>query len=539
MGSPDVSPYVDPTIYDQQPADIYDASVAYARASLPEWTPTVGSIEDALLQAASGVSGELLGALNRTTSSITEAVLQMFQIERLTGTKPTAVLQLALSDDVGHTLKKGTRFGWFDSGGSDPVLYVFESTVDVVAARLSTSMSVPVQGILNEEYPMLAAGAFIRVLSAVPWIDTAILEEDLDVGTNPETDVEYFARAIGLLGSYSQALVLPKQFEQYLLAKYVDVFRVKAYSRLAVVDQYDGVPRNDLVAETRPTNGYLTIYACGLNGASLSVEKSKAMAADLMGRGVAGLQIDIVPPHIVPIDVNATIICSAGYSATVVTASVNTALLKYLTPNYWSWGDTIFYNEVITAINNVVGVARVEDLSIVVSMPNHVVGIPLEDVVAFTGKGVVNGCVVSDGASGMSVSVAAGTVQPSFAIGYVNVAPASRTFTAANATNPRIDIIEVNTSGVIAVKTGVAAIVPVEPEPTTNSIKLAAVSIPAGTTNILPAMISDRRAFVNAYTDPGGAWPVGSLDVSGADLAFTRYGSLPDATVSVTARALG
>ena len=79
---------------------------------------------------------------------------------------------------------------------------------------------------------------------------------------------------------------------------------------------------------------------------------------------------------------------------------------------------------------------------------------------------------------------------------------------------------------------------PVEPEPTIDSIKLAAVSIPAGVTNILPAMISDRRAFVNAYTDPGGAWPVGSLDVSGADLAFTRYGSLPDATISVTARAL-
>jgi hypothetical protein len=422
MASPDVSPYVDPTIYDQQPSDIYDASVAYARAALPEWTPTVGSIEDALLQAASGVSGELLGALNRTTSSITEAVLQMFEIERLAGARPTAVLELALSDEDGHTLKKGTRFGWLDAGGTDSILYVFESTEDVFVGKLNTSMTVPVQGILNERYPVLEAGTFIRVLSAIPWIDTAILDEDLNAGSDPETDAEYFARAIGKLSSYSQALVLPKQFEQYLLAQYPDVYRVKAYSRLAVVGKYNDLPRTDLIAETLPANGYLTIYACGLNGASFSVEKSRAMASDLMQRAVAGLQIDIVPPHLVPIDVNVTIICSAGYPTRVVTDSVNAALSKYLTPNYWSWGDTIFYNEVVTAINNVAGVARVEDLSIVVSTTNHIVGIAPEDI---TGD----------------------------------------------------------------------------------------------------------------YVTDGGAWPVGSLDVSGADLAFTRYGSLPDATISVTARA--
>ena len=204
---------------------------------------------------------------------------------------------------------------------------------------------------------------------------------------------------------------------------------------------------------------------------------------------------------------------------------------------FWSWGVPIFYNEVITAINNVVGVARVEDLSIVVSMPNHIVGIPPEDIAALTGKGVVVGCIVSVGLPGMFVSVGAGLVQASYEIGTASVELASLSLAPADVTNPRIDLIEVSASGVPTVKTGVAAALPLRPEVSAGSIELAAVSIPAQTTVITSAMIDDRRVFVGAYTDPGGAWPIGSLDVSGADLAFTRYGSLPDATISVTARA--
>lgn len=356
MASPDISSFVDPTIYDVQPADVYDASVEYARAALPEWTPTPGSIEDALLQSAAGVSGELLGALNRTTSSITEALLKLFGIERLSGTKPTATLRVRLSDELGHTLRKGTRFGWLDTSGTDPILYAFESTQDVTAVRLQDEIEVPVEGILNERYPLLEEGTPIRLLSGVSWIETVVLDDDLDPGLDPETDEQYFTRAIGKLASFTEALVLPHQFDQHLLATYRDVFRSKAFSRLD--------PTNDLIAETLPKNGYLTIYACGLGGASLTPEKTAAMEADLTQRAVAGLEINILPPHLVPIEVATTIICRAGFNATTVTREVKATLERYLTPDFWLWGDTIYYNEVVSLINSVTGVARVEDLSL-------------------------------------------------------------------------------------------------------------------------------------------------------------------------------
>jgi hypothetical protein len=130
----------------------------------------------------------------------------------------------------------------------------------------------------------------------------------------------------------------------------------------------------------------------------------------------------------------------------------------------------------------------------------------LQDIVlAQAGKGVVSGCLVSDGASGMSISVAAGVVQPSFALGHVNVSLTALSFTSANATNPRIDLVEVNTSGVPAVKTGVAAASPLEPELSNNSIKLAAVYIPPTITNITPGMISDRRVLIAISEGPAGA----------------------------------
>jgi hypothetical protein len=77
MPSPDIRNYVDLTVYDLQPTDIYDASVEYAATSLPEWRPVPGSVEDALLQAASFMTGELVGAINRLPSGVVEALLKL------------------------------------------------------------------------------------------------------------------------------------------------------------------------------------------------------------------------------------------------------------------------------------------------------------------------------------------------------------------------------------------------------------------------------------------------------------------------------
>ena len=361
MTSPDITPYSDLTIYDQQPDQVYDTSIDYARVAIPEWRPVTGSIEDAIFQAASGVSAELLGAINRVPASILEALLKLFGIDRLTGTAPTGEVLIEFIDSFAHTIPRGTRFGWYDNSDLDnPILYVFETIADVTSIEGESSAVAEIQGIQSVQYPDLQDGTPFRVLSGNSNIYRATLNNDLTAGADPETDSDYFTRAITLLRSYSAALVLPQQFESYMLSNYNAVYRAKAFSRLD--------PDSAEIANVLPVDGQLTIYACGLNGASLSYELTNQIESDLTDRAVAGLVIHVVPPLLVPIEVDAIVVVQPTYNATVVLNAVKKRLEEYLTPNYWSWGDQIFYNEVVNAIDAVPGVARVVDLALASSV---------------------------------------------------------------------------------------------------------------------------------------------------------------------------
>jgi hypothetical protein len=356
MASPDIKPYVDLTVYDQQPNEIYDAALDYGRAAIPEWTPQAGTVEDAILQAASGVAGELLAALNRVPSSVLEALLKLFGIDRLTGDAATVDVRITFIDDLGHTVPSGTRFGYLDNTGGDSVLYVFETTAEASAESPSTYVDVEVTGILIEEYPFIESGTELRLLSGISYIESVELLADISVGSIGETDEEYFSRGIALLNSYTSALVLPDQYESYLLANYSTIYRAKAYSLL-------DPSNNDATAEPS-AEGYLTVYACGIDGASLSAQSASAIVEDLTAKSVGGLIINVEPPALIDVTVTTTYILKTGYNSGDVTTAVETALTNYLGPNSWMWKTTVYYNELISLIDQVPGVERVESLVI-------------------------------------------------------------------------------------------------------------------------------------------------------------------------------
>lgn len=111
------------------------------------------------------------------------------------------------------------------------------------------------------------------------------------------------------------------------------------------------------------------------------------------------------------------------------------------------------------------------------------------------GEGVVTGCAVTaQGSPDMTVAVAAGYV----AIGGALAAVSSGNVTigAADATNPRIDLITVNNSGTKACTAGTAAASPVFPAVPASSVAIAAVYVPATDTTIASNQITDKRVFV-------------------------------------------
>lgn len=118
-------------------------------------------------------------------------------------------------------------------------------------------------------------------------------------------------------------------------------------------------------------------------------------------------------------------------------------------------------------------------------------------VAGFARTGVITGCAVAQRAAGadMSVDVAAGTI--TLAGAQASVTAGNVSIGAADATNPRLDLIVVNGSGTKSVIAGTAAAAPKEATlDTTTYVVLAQVYVPATATTITTARITDRRVII-------------------------------------------
>lgn len=153
---------------------------------------------------------------------------------------------------------------------------------------------------------------------------------------------------------------------------------------------------------------------------------------------------------------------------------------------------------------------------------------------AFAGTGVVTGCAVTaQGAPNMTVAVAAGSVSVAGVI--TAVTGGNVTIIAADATNPRFDLICVDNTGAKSSISGFAAAAPVFPDPA-GKVVLASVRVPAGAASINSSKIVDKRltAVVVPATEAtgviksfaGSAAPAGYLLCNGAAVSRTTYGTL-------------
>lgn len=105
---------------------------------------------------------------------------------------------------------------------------------------------------------------------------------------------------------------------------------------------------------------------------------------------------------------------------------------------------------------------------------------------------VTSGCAVTaQGTPDMTVAVAKGSVISNgtlFAVAAANV-----TITAADGTNPRLDLVVVDSTGAKAARTGTAAANPKPAARTANDVVLAIVYVPAADTTIGSTQITDMR----------------------------------------------
>jgi hypothetical protein len=119
--------------------------------------------------------------------------------------------------------------------------------------------------------------------------------------------------------------------------------------------------------------------------------------------------------------------------------------------------------------------------------------------------GVESGCTVTaQGSPDMTVAVAAGNIR----IGgrFVKVTAGNVTITAADGSNPRFDLIVVDTAGTKTAIAGTAASNAVFPAITAGRVVLAAVYVPTSDTAINTNQITDKRVMIDEPQYENIAW---------------------------------
>lgn len=241
MASPDFSEYIDLTINDQQPDEIYDAAVEYAKTSLPEFTPRTGTVEDAMLQAMSYVSGLVTGSINRLPNGLMEGILRLMGFSRTEDTYSTGSVIFTSIDDTGLSIPIGTQVAYTETTDTGSVQHIFETTAGgQIDVGSTVSAAVPIVAVDTGEKPAIADGETLLVLTASNKLFSVTLSGTLSQGVIGESDAEYFTRGAAFLQGLSGAVTTSGQISSYVLTNFKEAYRAKALD-LVEVDSLTGV----------------------------------------------------------------------------------------------------------------------------------------------------------------------------------------------------------------------------------------------------------------------------------------------------------
>jgi hypothetical protein len=219
MASPDFRPYVDLTIYDKQPGDLYDEAVDYASTALPEFSPRTGTVEDALLQATSYVGGQLIAAINRLPDGLMDGIMNLFGLVRKEASFATGTAIFTAVDSAGANIPTGTQVGYIETTSSGTILHVFETIEPAtITAGNTTSSQVDIQAVTTGSVPSLVVDDPLIILTQTNRLLSAKIGADVTQGLAAETDAEYFTRGATFLSGLTQGLVTSTQITNRVLS---------------------------------------------------------------------------------------------------------------------------------------------------------------------------------------------------------------------------------------------------------------------------------------------------------------------------------
>ena len=355
MASPDFSEYIDLTIYDLEPVDIYNDAVQYARTALPELEVRAGTVEDALIQAMAYSTALLVGSINRMPDGLMEGILKLMGFSRLEATYSEGSAIFTVDDINGQTIPAGTVIAYEEVSAEGIVTsWTYETLTDLIIGVGSTSGTVNIRAINPGLYPSIFAGQDLVLVSPAAGVLTVDLVSQTAVGTDSESDAQYFTRGSQYLGSLSNALATRTQIQNYIDVNYSTV------PIRHVFDLTDDVTESYTAAAAAGWIGLILANSDGTAHASTT-----AIQNDILDKAIAGLQIATGPAVLAYGAITVNIVVKDGYYPSTVAANVKSALENFYSPTGFPYQETISSARLIGIVSQVEGVQYFSSLTVV------------------------------------------------------------------------------------------------------------------------------------------------------------------------------
>jgi hypothetical protein len=358
MSSPNFSQYVDLTLYDVEPQDVYSAALTYAQTALPEFIPVIGTVEDAVLQATSYMTYILAAGINRIPNGVMEGIIKLMGFSRNEATFATGSALFTLSVNTGTTIPEGTIIAYTTTIDNEVVAYSFATTTDTIVPSGSDTVSIAIEATEEGQYPTLLDTQQMILISSVPTILEVSLDADIVNGINSETDAQYFDRAAQFLSSINTSLATKRQLVNYIAANYPTV------NISAVYDTTNSA--GNLLFATAAAPGYVTIAVAQSDGTALGSTIKNALQADVAGKAIAGLTVGVIDLSSFSCSIAVSIAVVSGYTPATVQASVADAVESYISPLGWDQEQTINPNKIVALIAVLPGVGYVSSVTLTI-----------------------------------------------------------------------------------------------------------------------------------------------------------------------------
>ena len=235
----DFSKYIDLTIFDEQPGDVYLGAIEQAQLTLPEFDLRIGTPEDAIFQAAAYIGSLNIAAINRLPNRLMSGILSIMGVTRQPAIQAEIDIAIIAETYDGGNVTAGTLFGYQTVFEDEIQELVFQTNNLVVIPSVANpsintplpSASATVTCLTPGVIPVVpTASAALNILSSGTNILSAITTANFANGIDGDSDSEYLSRCVTHLKSLSSSINKSSQVDSHLLLGYpLFLQRVKAY----------------------------------------------------------------------------------------------------------------------------------------------------------------------------------------------------------------------------------------------------------------------------------------------------------------------